>query len=286
MYKRSKNRIKRSVFRKEIDSFVLIGKRDAIFAQKGSARLINLCEMPKLQRKHTFLRLTIYIYRGALLQAKWPGLVHSTNPPRLVHLIWGWPYRRYSRLRICVGKKKLNYRRGSCASYFRSLPIDRALSIFYAMKCPDTNGGAAASARSPLYDFDENSKLQRPGKGDIRPFYIEKWQRGHSNRLITSTVLGFEIVIYTYIYIYIFFLFFFFYHLLSLVRMRFQRDPHPLDLAVKMFVKIYFLETTFMENICIGNACKFSLEHSFREFRTRRFFQIYSTMGTIGLSDL
>lgn len=105
MYKRSKNRIKRSVLRKEIDSFVLIGKRDAIFAQKGSARLINLCEMPKLQRKHTFLRLTIYIYRGALLQAKWPGLVHSTNPPRLVHLIWGWPYRRYSRLRICVGKK-------------------------------------------------------------------------------------------------------------------------------------------------------------------------------------
>lgn len=107
MYKRSKNRIKRSVLRKEIDSFVLIGKRDAIFAQKGSARLINLCEMPKLQRKHTFLRLTIYIYRGALLQAKWPGLVHSTNPPRLVHLIWGWPYRRYSRLRICVGKKKI-----------------------------------------------------------------------------------------------------------------------------------------------------------------------------------
>ena len=44
-------------------------------------------------------------------------------------------------------KKKLNYhRRCSCASYFRSLPIDRALSIFYAMKCPDTNGGAAASA--------------------------------------------------------------------------------------------------------------------------------------------
>lgn len=98
----------------------------------------------------------------------------------------------------------MNYRRGSCASYFRSLPIDRALSIFYAMKCPDTNGGAAASARSPLYDFDENSKLQRPGKGDIRPFYIEKWQRGHSNRLITSTVLGFEIVIYTYIYIYVY----------------------------------------------------------------------------------
>lgn len=65
MYKRSKNRIKRSVLRKEIDSFVLIGKRDAIFAQKGSARLINLCEMPKLQRKHTFLRLTIYIYIGA-----------------------------------------------------------------------------------------------------------------------------------------------------------------------------------------------------------------------------
>lgn len=72
------------------------------------------------------------------------------------------------------------------------------------MKCPDTNGGAAASTRSPLYDFDENSKLQRPGKGDIRPFYIEKWQRGYSNRLITSTVLGFGIVIYIF-----FFLFFF-----------------------------------------------------------------------------
>lgn len=151
--------------------------------------------------------------------------MHSTNPPRLVHLIWGRGGGGHT-VGIAVyefawekkKKKKLNYRRGSCASYFRSLPIDRALSIFYAMKCPDTNGGAAASARSPLYDFDENSKLQRPGKGDIRPFYIEKWQRGHSNRLITSTVLGFEIVIYiymyvcTYIYIYFFFLFFFFYH--------------------------------------------------------------------------
>lgn len=232
--------MKRSALRKEIDSFVLIGKRDAIFAQKGSARLINLCEMPKLQRKHTFLRLTIYI--GAhFYKQNGRAWLHSTNPPRLVHLIWGWPYRRYSRLRICVGKKKkkLNYRRGSCASYFRSLPIDRALSIFYAMKCPDTNGGAAASARSPLYDFDENSKLQRPGKGDIRPFYIEKWQRGHSNRLITSTVLGFEIVIY------IFFFFFLFYHPLSLVRTRFQSSS-PRSCRENV-CEIYFLETVFME---------------------------------------
>lgn len=97
--------MKRSALRKEIDSFVLIGKRDAIFAQKGSARLINLCEMPKLQRKHTFLRLTIYI--GAhFYKQNGRAWLHSTNPPRLVHLIWGWPYRRYSRLRICVGKKK------------------------------------------------------------------------------------------------------------------------------------------------------------------------------------
>lgn len=163
----------------------------------------------------------------------------------------GWPYRRYSRLRICVGKKKkkkLNYRRGSCASYFRSLPIDRALSIFYAMKCPDTNGGAAASARSPLYDFDENSKLQRPGKGDIRPFYIEKWQREHSNRLITSTVLGFEIVIYIYMYVHIYIYFFFssfsFIIPLSLVRTRFQRD-----LAVKMFVNIFSRNDLYEEII-------------------------------------
>lgn len=64
------------------------------------------------------------------------GPVHSTNPPRLVHLIWGG-----HTVGIAVyefaWKKKLNYRRGYCASYFRSLPIDRALSIFYAMKCPD-----------------------------------------------------------------------------------------------------------------------------------------------------
>lgn len=100
--------MKRSALRKEIDSFVLIGKRDAIFAQKGSARLINLCEMPKLQRKHTFLRLTIYI--GAhFYKQNGRAWLHSTNPPRLVHLIWGWPYRRYSRLRICVGKKKKNW---------------------------------------------------------------------------------------------------------------------------------------------------------------------------------
>lgn len=180
--------------------------------------------------------------------------MHSTNPPRLVHLIWGrgggWPYRRYSRLRICVGKKKkkkLNYRRGSCASYFRSLPIDRALSIFYAMKCPDTNGGAAASARSPLYDFDENSKLQRPGKGDIRPFYIEKWQRGHSNRLITSTVLGFEIVIYIYMYVctYIYIFFFSLLFLLSSPCHLYERDSNAI-LPWKC-LWIYFLETIFME---------------------------------------
>ena len=45
--------------------------------------------------------------------------------------------------------------------------------------------------RSPLYDFDENSKLQRPGKEDIgAPFIQKNGSQSCSNRLITSTVLG------------------------------------------------------------------------------------------------
>lgn len=143
------------------------------------------------------------------------------------------------------------------------------------MKCPDTNGGAAASARSPLYDFDENSKLQRPGKGDIRPFYIEKWQRGHSNRLITSTVLGFEIVIYIYMYVHIYIYFFFssfsFIIPLSLVRTRFQRD-----LAVKMFVNI------FSRNDLYGEIIIHVYDRYWDTSATLyKFFQIYPWMGII-----
>lgn len=240
--------------------------------------------MPKLQRKHTFLRLTIYIYRGALLQAKWPGLVHSTNPPRLVHLIWGrgggWPYRRYSRLRICVGKKKkkkielptwllrllfsfVTYRPGFIYFLCNEMPRyqwrrgrERPLSIVrlwrkFEITAPRKRGYSPLLYRKmAARAFESFDNFHRSG---IRDRYI-------------------YIYVCMYIYIYIFFFSSFSFIIpLSLVRTRFQRD-----LAVKMFVNI------FSRNDLYGEIIIHVYDRYWDTSATLyKFFQIYPWMGII-----